>query len=617
MTTFTLRRLTSTTALLLAVAWCATTEARAEKSILRLVLDGPVMEKPNDAASLMALFKKSEARTLHQLVKTIRQAANSGDIAGLVLVIEQPQINLPQIEELTRALKAFQAKGKKVYCYLDYAGNGAYALASAADHITLAENGQLDILGLHGELMYFKGLLDKIGVEADMMHCGAYKSALEPFTRTEPSPEAAENINWLLDGIYDRWLQLIAAGRRLSAEEVKKLIDAAPLTAQRALESKLIDEVSTYAAFKARLHKEFGKDVKVLKRVGEKSEFELDTSNPFALIPQIMEMFETAAEHKETPALGLIYLEGPISTGKADDGPFGDASVGSTTARAAFEQARDDTNIKAVVVRVDSPGGSALASDIIWNAAVRCAAEKPVIVSMGRVAGSGGYYVALPGETIFAEATTITGSIGVVGGKIVWKGLFEDKLGITTTEFNRGAHAALMSANRKWNDTERTFMLDYMTSVYDQFKGRVAKSRGSKIKKDLESIAGGRVYTGAQALELGLIDKLGGLGDALDYAAGKGGLGRDYEVRQFPKPSGLEEFLALLGKLTGKESEEDEYEIGMAPAVGGDPLVRAVWPLVRDLAPPQLREVLRGLRNLLLLQQERVGCFMPLVPTFR
>jgi protease-4 len=591
-------------------------EARAEKKLLRLRLNGPVLEAPSDNAALMALFQKEQAATLRDWVHMIRKAAAERDINGLVLIIEQPEVGLAQVEELTQALKAFAAKGKPVYCYVDEADNRSYALAVAATHITIAENSTLDIVGLHGQAMFFKGLLDKLGIEADMMHCGAYKSALEPFTRTEPSPEAAANINWLLDGLYDRWIQLIAEGRKLPADEVKKLVDQAPLSAQQALEHKLVDDVSSFAAFKQRLHKEFGKDVSVVKKIEETSGPELDTSNPFALIPQIIQLFEQAAEPKEEPTVGLIYIDGGIVVGKSDDSPFGGTIAGSTTVRAALEDARKDDNVKAVVVRVDSPGGSALASDIIWEAATRCAGEKPLVVSMGGVAGSGGYYVSLPGDTIFAEATTITGSIGVVGGKLVLSGLMQDKLGITTTEFSRGRHAGLMSMNRKWNDGERAWMTEYMNSVYEQFKGRVTKSRGERIKKDLEEIAGGRVYTGAQALELGLVDKLGGLTDALDLAATKAGLGRDYEVQILPKPSGFEAFLKLLQKLTGQD-EKDEFEVAAGSRLRADPLCRAVLPLLSELTPTQWREFARGLRNLLILQQEKVGCFMPLVPQIR
>ena len=608
------KRLLCQIALLAICGLVAPATARAEKSLLRLRLDGPVMEAPSDAAGLWALFENKPANTLHEWVKTIRRASGDREISGLVLIVEEPKISLAQVEELTRAIKGFKEKGKPVYCYLDYAGNITYALAAGASHVTLAEYSELDIAGLHGEMMFFKGLLDKIGVEADMMHCGAYKSALEPFTRTEPSPEAAENVNWLLDGLYDRWLRLIADGRKLSVEEVKKLVDQAPLSAQQALENKLVDEVSSFPAFKQMLHKEFGHDVTVLKKYEPSEGLEVDTSNPWALVQELMQMFSSAAETQEEPAVGLIYIEGGIVVGTSDEGPFGDTVAGSTSIRAAFEKARSDENIKSVVVRVDSPGGSALGSDIMWEAATRCAAEKPLIVSMGRVAGSGGYYVSLPGDTIFAEATTITGSIGVVGGKLIWNGLMQGKLGITSTEFSRGRHAALMSPNRKWNDEERAWMTTYMNSVYDQFKGRVMKSRGPRLKKNLEDIAGGRVYTGAQAVELGLVDQLGGVADALDFAAKKAGLGRDYAVQIIPKPSGLKELLGLFQKMMGEEGE-DEFEV--AARLSGDPLYRSVLPLLRELAPTQIQELVRGLRNLAILRQEKVGCFMPIVPQIR
>lgn len=589
--------------------------AWAQKTVLRMRLDGPVLEATSDGAGLMAMLQQKSPQTLREWVKTIRDSAGDANIAGLVLIVERPEVSLAQVEELTAALRGFRKAGKPVYCYLDEAGNATYALAAAADHITLAENSLLAITGLRAELMFFKGLLDKIGVEADFMHCGAYKSALEPFTRTDPSPEAAENVNWLLDGLYDRWIAMIAEGRKLSPADVRALVDRAPLNAADALEARLVDEVSSFPAFRQRIQKAFGNDVKVLKEYKKKTGLEIDFKNPFALFQALGELFQTPTE-APTPAVGLITIAGMIDVGENDDSPFGGTTAGSTTLRAAFEQARQEDRIKAVVVRVDSPGGSALASDIIWEAATRCAAEKPLIVSMGSVAGSGGYYVAIPGDTIFADAATITGSIGVVGGKFVWRDLMESKIGITTTEFSRGQNAGLMTMNRKWNDGERQFMTDYMNSVYEQFKGRVTASRGPRLKKPLEDIAGGRVYTGAQALELGLVDQIGGLWDALDLAAQKAGLGADYEVRVLPRPSELVALLDLLRKLSGKD-DRDTFEIAVATRVRGDAMLQAALPLWRELAPTQFAELMRALRNLVLLQREHVGCFMPAVPQIR
>jgi protease-4 len=410
---------------------------------------------------------------------------------------------------------------------------------------------------------------------------------------------------------------MIALGRGLPPEEVKALVDRAPLHAEEALEHGLVNAVSSFPDFKKLIHKEFGKDVEVVKKLGEKSVFdtEVDTTNPFVAFSEFLEMFKKLMEEHAEPAkpgIALIYIDGPIIVGKSDSGPFGGGMAGSTTIRAAFEDAREDENIKAVVVRVDSPGGSALASDIMWKAATNCAAEKPLIVSMGGVAGSGGYYVSIPGDTIFADETTITASIGVVGGKFVWNDLMEGKLGITTTEFDRGRHAGLMSMNRPWSEGEREWMMTYLTSVYDQFKDRIMSSRGDRLKGDLEDMAGGRVYTGRQALELGLVDRIGGLSDAMEFAGKKVGL-EEYEVYVLPKPKDFMDILAMLMD----EEHKDEWEISLTAPATFDPLLRAAKPLLHGLAPQQLRKIGQAFQNLATLNDEHVGCLMPFDLTIR
>ncbi|TWT45113.1 Protease 4 [Phycisphaerae bacterium RAS1] len=582
--------------------------ALAEKKVLRLRFDGPLLEAPRGEMDFSVLFGGEKAQTLHKCVSNIHKAAGDKDIAAIVMIVESPMLSFAQIEEVSAALKAFRASGKKIYCYLDYAGNGSYALACAADHITLAEYSELAIAGLHAEVSFYKGLLDKIGVEAEMLHCGDYKAALEPYTRTEPSKAFAENINWLLDGIYDRWVNLMAEGRNLKVDEIKAAVDAAPIDSQEALKKKLVDAVAPFTEFKRMIQKEFGKDVKLVKKYEDEDGIKLDFENPFAIFQMFGEMMEKASQPTK-PGVGLIVIEGGIVMGRSEpDFMSGSSSAGSSTLRAAFEKARTDEGIKAVVVRVNSPGGSALASDIIWEAATRCAKEKPVIVSMGSVAGSGGYYVSIPADTIFADETTITASIGVVGGKLVWSGLFEGKLGITTTEFNRGKRASLMSANRKWTTEERGVIEKYMNDVYDQFKGRIKTSRGDRIKGNLDDMAAGRVFTGKQALERGLVDKIGSLHDALKFARAKADLPADCPVHALPKPRDIGDIFKML---SGEETE-DEFEIAAAPRrYAADPVVRAALPLLNEFVPGKVREMMEGLRNLLIVDKERVGCFMP------
>lgn len=596
--------------LALALTVLTTAPALAERALLRVCLRGAIAEAPNPAAELMQIFGE-ESVTLYDCVRRIERGAKDAGISGMVLIVEDAALSLVQAEELSRAIAAFKAKGKKVHCYLDSAGNVSYALASVADDITLAPNSSIDILGLRAELMFYKGLLEKLGIEAQGLHCGAYKSAMEPFLRSEPSPELAENINWLLDGLFDRWVELMASNRKLDAGAMKDAINAAPINAADSLKRGLVDHVAGYADFQQRMRKEYGDDVELRKKLDRDSPFKIDMNNPFAIFQLFGELMEKASKPKE-PGIGLIYIEGPIVTGSQQDGPFAEPTGASTTIRAAFDTARTDPGIKAVVCRVNSPGGSALASDIIWEAATRCAKEKPLIVSMGSVAGSGGYYVAIPGQTILAEACTITGSIGVVGGKLALRGLLTGKLGITVTSFTRGENTGLMSAMDAWNDAERAHLEKILNDVYDQFKGRIRQSRGERLKGDLEQMAGGRVYTGRQALEKGLVDQIGGLSDAIRIAADKVGLS-DPKVYILPKQPDLAE---IFKKLSGEESE-DAWDFRKPAAWMGGPnaagsFLSAALPLLEKLAPEQARALGQALTQLSVLQRERVGCFMPL-----
>lgn len=593
---------------LIGLAWPA--EAQAGKTLLRLRVDGPMREAAMSGSDIQALFAYEPTPTLHEWVTAVRQAAADRDIAGLALIIEQPELSMAQVEEMARAVREFRAKGKPVYCYADYVGNVGYVLASAADHITLAENSELGVVGIYAEAMYLKGLLDKLGIEMDGMQCGAYKGATEPFTRTEPSEEVAANLNWLLDGLYERWIGMVAEGRGLSVDEVKRLVDRAPLTAEEALEHRLVDEVSSFDAFSQRIRKEFGEDAKIRKEYRQGVSDEIDWQNPFAMFELFSKVMEGVSEPDE-PGIGLIVVEGTIMVGESEASPLGGLTAGSTTIRAALERALADDKIKAVVLRVDSPGGSALASDIIWKAAARFGRAKPLIVSMGSVAASGGYYVATPGDTVFAEATTVTGSIGVAGGKFVWRELMEEKLGITTTAFARGDNAGLGSMNSRWTEHERALVQKLMDRVYDQFKGRIKEARGNRLRGDLESMAGGRVFTGAQAVERGLVDEIGGLSEALAAARKKASLGRDCPVYVLPKPSELAQLFAMLEKLTGGQGEEDEFEIRLA--LRSDPWLASALAVLRELAPDQMQLVQQGLNNLLIVQRERVGCFMPVM----
>lgn len=590
----------------------------AQSTVLRVWVQGEILESPREDAELAKLLGEKPPKPLREWVAMIHEAAQSDDIDGMALIIETPILGLAQAEELTRAIKTFRAAGKPVNAYLDHADNLSYLLASAADDITVAEHSSIELIGLRAAVGYYKNMLDKIGVEMQMVHIGDYKSAGEPFTRTGPSEASAEQTNWLLDGLYEQFVGLIAENRGLSKKLVKDAIDDAPLNAAKAKHAGLIDFVSGFPEFRERIRSAYGSDVRVVKSLREAQQFEIDYENPFEFFTMIGEMLEETAAPREA-GVGVIYVDGPIVTGKSES-TFGNMA-GSTTVRAALLEALEDSSIKAVVLRVSSPGGSALASDIMWKTAQKVSQRKPVIVSMGGVAASGGYYVSVPAKRIFAEATTITGSIGVIGGKPIWTELMEEKLGITTTEYHRGDAADLYSLNKPWDKDDLAKINRFLDEVYTQFKERIEAGRGERLKGDLEKMAGGRVYTGQQALELGLVDELGGLSDAIQYAGRQVGLS-DPEVYTLPKPR---DFAQILAQLFGEELD-DVYEITIGQPAGASvlrnllssskPLSRLL-PLISTFAPEFSRRTWQDLTQLSIITTERVGVMAPHVPEVR
>lgn len=589
----------------LALAWtgAATATAAAPTSSDQIVifrLDGALPEAPPE----FELFTMEPNKSLHEILERCRKAKKDESVKAVVLMFEEPEIGFAQLQELRQAVAELRAADKDVFAYFEQGGSGVYQLAAAATKVIMPPTGDLQLMGIHSESPYFKALLDKIHVEADIEHIGAYKSAGEPYTRTEPSKEAAEMTEWLLKDLFDQIVQNIADSRQLTPERVRELIDDGPYTAKRALEVKLIDETAYVEEFTRSLRKRFGEETKVVYNYGAKKGPELDLSNPFA----IFKLFGEGLQQKKggsKPSIGVVYVDGMILTGRTEEGLFGSSgTVGSTTLRRTLNKARDDDSIKAVVLRVDSPGGSALASDIIWHATKELADKKPLVVSMGDVAASGGYYVSVGAGTIFADPGTITGSIGVVGGKIVTKGLW-DWAGINWHEHNFGKNAELMSTNRKWNERERAIIRKYMEDVYGEFKDRVTKGRGERIKKDLEELAGGRVYTGKQALGLGLVDRLGGLQDAIKFAAAAGNIS-DYEIRLLPERKNLIDM--ILKSLMGGESDEDAVAIKAgAPRFGWtlqSPAIREIIPALRTMDRTKADSILHALLRIELLAQE-------------
>jgi protease-4 len=332
-------------------------------------------------------------------------------------------------------------------------------------------------------------------------------------------------------------------------------------------------------------------------------------SSPFALFTLFSEMFSQPQVQVKKDEIAVVYVDGTIIPGYSQSGLFGAGSGAySGDIRKALETAAKNDAVKAVVMRVNSPGGSAEASEVILNAARQVQAAKPFVVSMGDVAGSGGYYISCAADVIYADASTVTASIGVVGGKLVTQDMW-NKLGITWTEYQRGAHADIFTSARPFDNDERALFQHYMDQIYDVFKGHVSKGRGYRLRKPIEEIAGGRVYTGRQALRLGLVDYVGGLSDAIACAAEKASL-EDYEVRVIPEPK---DFLTvLMGQYSGQDERPTDIRLNLPLHFLADqPNGQALFKLMQTIEPQRAKALLQALRRIELIRQEGVIMMMP------
>jgi len=577
-------------------------KSESAKQIAYFSIKGALAETP---VSMPPLFGGEPPQSLKGILERFKKARLDDNVAAIVVDFQEAALGQAQLSELHDALRKFAAVDKAVYVHADTLRTGSYALATGASHISVVPTGLVWLTGFYGESPYLRGMLDKIGCVPDFLQCGAFKSAGENYMRTGPSPEAQEMLNWLLDDLYSTTIGLIATGRDLSPEKVRELIDNGPYTAEEALAAGLIDAVQHRQDFIADLKGKYGDNVKFVKDYGKEDLFDIPDDNFFAMFDFFMKMLNPEPVVYDEPTVAIVYVEGTIQPGTAQPSPFGGAQGAfSTSIRKALDKAAEDDSVKAVVLRVDSPGGSALASEIILDATKRVAEKKPLIVSMGNVAGSGGYYVACAAEAIFASPSTITASSGVIAGKVVTTGMW-DKLGINWHENQRGKMAGMLSTASTFDDEERAKMRHYMDTVYDIFKGHVLHAREGKLAKPIDELAGGRVFTGRQALELGLVDKLGGLDDAVKYAAAQAGLG-EFEIRVIPEPPTI--FDMLMPK---KDDETVSLQAAGELKLQAHPLINAVLPILAKTDPLRAKAILQALTRLELIHAENVVVMMP------
>ena len=471
-----------------------------DNSVLALKVSGPLPDYVPDNA-LNRIFG-NPPQSLSGLLAQFRKAKADKRIKAIILDVDASETGWAKAEEIRGAIEDFRASGKPVYAYIETGFNKDYYVAAACDKIYVPPSGELFVTGLAADVMFFRGTLDKLGIYPDVYQIGKYKSAGDMFTQKQMTDAHREYINSLLDDLYGRLVDSIAKARGKSADDVKKLIDNAPYTARQAQDAGLIDGSLYREDVEKLVKKNLGYSENDDLRVVKASDYRKITQESLGL--------------NKGEKIAVVYAAGDIVSGTSQFGNSGEETIGSDSLVKVLNEVRDDKTIKAVVLRIDSPGGSGLASDIIWRGIESLKAKKPVVVSMSDVAASGGYYIACNANKIVAEPSTITGSIGVVGGKPVVKG-FYDWIGITNEYVLRGTNAGMFRESEKFSDSERAKFQEFLKSTYDDFTSKVGKGRG-KDQAYIDSIGQGRVWTGRQGKENGLVDEYGGLDKAIEIA---------------------------------------------------------------------------------------------------
>ncbi len=491
--------------------------------LLELDLTHPLIDaEPDDPVAKLRSRGKPRLRAV---LRTLHDAGDDPRVVGLIAKLGGSVIPLAIAQELRAGVRAFAASGKPTVAWSESFGESStgtvpYYLATGFSEIWLQHSGELGLVGLMTEVTFLRGALDKLGIEPQLDKRHEYKNAADRIMRKEFTPEHREAVDRLVESAWDDVVAGIAEARGLTVEQVQALTDQAPLPVAKAIDGGLID------------HEGYRDEVysAVRRKCGSGGDVRLLFASRWSPRPPLPERVAKMATSRNQSVVALVEGHGAIVTGRSRRSPVDGQQMGSDSIAAAFRAARKDDKVRAVVFRVDSPGGSYVASDTIWReVGLTRAAGKPVVVSMGTVAGSGGYFVSIPADVIVAQPTTLTGSIGVFGGKPVTTGLME-KVGLSTGAVSRGEHSRIYSGRIGYTDDERAVLAEWLDDVYAVFVGKVAEGRGM-TREAVHEVARGRVWTGSDAARNGLVDTLGGLRDATAIARERAGLPADAPVR--------------------------------------------------------------------------------------
>ncbi len=561
-------------------------------------LGSPITDKPTPDDPI---FGSVGGESLRSFIGRMKKASEDDAVAAIVL-LGKSSLGNAQVEEMAAAIRD-AAEKKPVYAHTDSLTTTSYATISGASRICVSPTGDVWVNGIYGEKMYLRGLFDLLGIQPDFLTCGTHKSAAEMFMRTGPSEHAQEMEKWLYDGIYDSLKSTIAKGRDVDVDQVEKWINQGMFSSETAKEAGLTDAVQTREQLTDFVKKQHGVTVKFDKKYAKKSGLDIDLNNPFAAFQLWAQILSGPKQRRSTKdSIAIVHIDGAIYLGKKTPSPFG-ATEGaySETIRKALGSLAAEPRVRGVVIRVNSPGGSATASEIMLQAIMELQKKKPVVVSMGNYAASGGYYVSCRANRVFANPNTITGSIGVVAGKLATANMW-NRIGVNFEAVERGDKAGILYSSKPFKPADRDELQSWMDSIYEVFKDHVTDGRKDKLSKDIEEIAGGRVYTGTQALELGLVDELGTLDDAIDYLVADLKL-KDYEIRTVPRAQSL--FETMFEDISPqKQGNDKRLSLG---------LWSAMEPTLKQLDPERVRMVQEALMQLDFLAEERVMLTIPVM----
>ncbi|MEX0744425.1 MAG: signal peptide peptidase SppA [Phycisphaeraceae bacterium] len=513
-------------------------EAPQGEIVAWLELSGPLREGPPP----FAWVGEDEAGpSLDRVLQQLDRIATQDRYTGLVIYFDQPELTLTQINTISEAVRRVGDAGKRVLSFAESYTMPDYLLAAEADMVLLQHRGAVELSGLSVEEIYLAGLMEKVGVKADVMQIGQFKGADEPFTRHEPSEAWDQNMGALLDDMYEQIIDRIAAGRGLDREAVEAIIaESWAMSDRDYLQRGVVDALTDRDLIEV-TELQFGDTFAYEDVMSERSQVLRQSDNPFAFFRLL---FQERKPTTRRDAVAVVRAVGPVTSGESSygDGLFSADAIGSRTLIETLGEIRDNDDFKAAVIRIDSPGGSALASEVIWQAVRDLGQHKPVFASIDNLAASGGYYIAVGTDEIYVSPQSIVGSIGVVGGKVVLGGLYE-KVGLAVHRRSRGPLADMFNSVEPFTDEQRAAVRSGLERIYAQFIDRVQIGRGNRVA-DVGAVAEGRLFTGRQAVANGLADKMGGLDEAIAAVADRSGLVEgQYDIVHLPPPMSLAAFM--------------------------------------------------------------------------